>query len=50
MKTLITDTIGDRTTLNQLYEQLHLNLLPGYPHLQASPLNSADYPGKLPFK
>jgi UDP-N-acetylglucosamine 4-epimerase len=24
---------GDRTTLNQLYEQLHLNLLPSYPHL-----------------
>ena len=26
--------VGDRTTLNQLYEQLHLNLLPAYPHLQ----------------
>ncbi|MBK5206840.1 MAG: NAD-dependent epimerase/dehydratase family protein [Polaromonas sp.] len=26
--------VGDRTTLNQLYEQLHLNLLPSYPHLQ----------------
>jgi UDP-N-acetylglucosamine 4-epimerase len=26
--------VGDRTTLNQLYEQLHLNLLPGYTHLQ----------------
>jgi UDP-N-acetylglucosamine 4-epimerase len=26
--------VGDRTTLNQLYEHLHLNLLPGYPHLQ----------------
>ena len=26
--------VGDRTTLNQLYEQLHLNLLPNYPHLQ----------------
>ena len=26
--------VGDRTTLNQLYEQLHLNLLPCYPHLQ----------------
>jgi len=25
--------VGDRTTLNQLYEQLHLNLLAGYPHL-----------------
>jgi UDP-N-acetylglucosamine 4-epimerase len=28
--------VGDRTTLNQLYEQLHLNLLPSYPHLQVS--------------
>lgn len=26
--------VGDRTTLNQLYEQLHLNLLAGYPHLR----------------
>jgi len=26
--------VGDRTTLNQLYEQLRLNLLPAYPHLQ----------------
>lgn len=26
--------VGDRTTLNELYEQLHLNLLPAYPHLQ----------------
>ena len=26
--------VGDRTTLNQLYEQLHLNLLPSYPPLQ----------------
>jgi len=26
--------VGDRTTLNQLYEQLSLNLLPSYPHLQ----------------
>lgn len=26
--------VGDRTTLNQLYEQLRLNLLSGYPHLQ----------------
>ena len=26
--------VGDRTTLNQLYEQLHLNLLPSYPHLK----------------
>ena len=26
--------VGERTTLNQLYVQLHFNLLPGYPHLQ----------------
>lgn len=26
--------VGDRTTLNQLYEQLHLNLLSIFPHLQ----------------
>lgn len=26
--------VGDRTTLNQLYAQLHLNLLPNYPHLE----------------
>lgn len=26
--------VGDRTTLNQLYAQLNLNLLPSYPHLQ----------------
>lgn len=25
--------VGDRTTLNQLHEQLSLNLLPSYPHL-----------------
>ena len=25
---------GDRTTLNELYAQLHRNLLPLYPHLQ----------------
>lgn len=25
--------VGDRTTLNQLYEQLYINLLPSYPHL-----------------
>jgi UDP-N-acetylglucosamine 4-epimerase len=28
--------VGDRTTLNQLYEQLHINLLPSYPHLQGA--------------
>ncbi|MEQ1778935.1 MAG: NAD-dependent epimerase/dehydratase family protein [Nitrosomonas sp.] len=26
--------VGDRTTLNYLYEQLHHNLLPNYPHLK----------------
>ena len=26
--------VGDRTTLNELYAQLNLNLLPTYPHLQ----------------
>jgi len=26
--------VGDRTTLNELYAQLHLNLLDQYPHLQ----------------
>ncbi len=26
--------VGDRTTLNQLYEQIKLNLLPSHPHLQ----------------
>jgi UDP-N-acetylglucosamine 4-epimerase len=26
--------VGDRTTLNQLFEQLHLNLLPSYPKLK----------------
>jgi len=26
--------VGDRTTLNQLYKQLHINLLPTYSHLQ----------------
>jgi UDP-N-acetylglucosamine 4-epimerase len=26
--------VGDRTTLNELYQQLHLNLLSSYPHLR----------------
>lgn len=26
--------VGDRTTLNELYAQLHRNLLPSYPHLR----------------
>lgn len=37
--------VGDRTTLNQLYEQLHLNLLPGYPHLQGVTPNYRDFRG-----
>ena len=28
--------VGDRTTLNELYAQLHRNLLPFYPHLEGS--------------
>ena len=28
--------VGDRTSLNELYEQLHRNLLPLYPHLEGS--------------
>ena len=28
--------VGDRTTLNELYAQLHSNLLPCYPHLQGT--------------
>lgn len=28
--------VGDCTTLNQLYEQLHMNLLPTYTHLQGA--------------
>ena len=28
--------LGDRTTLNELYAQLHKNLLPHYPHLQGA--------------
>jgi UDP-N-acetylglucosamine/UDP-N-acetylgalactosamine 4-epimerase len=28
--------VGDRTTLNQLYEQLRIELLPRYPHLQGA--------------
>ena len=28
--------VGDRTTLNELYAQLHRNLLPIYPHLQGT--------------
>lgn len=35
--------VGDRTTLNQLYEQLHLNLLPRFPHLQNAKPTYRDY-------
>jgi UDP-N-acetylglucosamine 4-epimerase len=37
--------VGDRTTLNQLYDQLHLNLLPAYPHLQDSKPVYRDFRG-----
>jgi UDP-N-acetylglucosamine 4-epimerase len=31
--------VGDRTTLNQLYEELRINLIPSYPHLnEARPI------------
>ena len=41
--------VGDRTTLNQLYEQLHPNLLPSYPHLQdVKPVYSDFRTGDLP--
>lgn len=35
--------VGDRTTLNQLYEQLHLNLVPRFPHLQGAKPTYRDY-------
>jgi len=35
--------VGDRTSLNQLYEQLHLNLLPRFPHLQNAKPSYRDY-------
>lgn len=35
--------VGDRTTLNQLYEQLHLNLLPSYPNLRGVQPISRDF-------
>ena len=37
--------IGDRTTLNQLYDQLHLNLLPLYPHLKEAKPAYRDFRG-----
>ena len=35
--------IGDRTTLNELYAQLHRNLLPRYPHLQDTQPTYRDF-------
>ena len=35
--------VGDRTTLNELYAQLHRNLLPHYPHLQNTPPVYRDF-------
>jgi len=35
--------VGDRTTLNQLYAQLHKNLLPLYPHLQGAQSSYRDF-------
>jgi UDP-N-acetylglucosamine 4-epimerase len=35
--------IGERTTLNELYAQLHRNLLPHYPHLQGVPPVYRDF-------
>ena len=35
--------VGDRTTLNELYAQLHKNLLPLYPHLQGAQPSYRDF-------
>ena len=35
--------VGDRTTLNELYAQLHSNLLPRYPHLQGTQPTYRDF-------
>jgi UDP-N-acetylglucosamine 4-epimerase len=35
--------VGDRTTLNQLYEELRINLLPSYPHLNEAKPNYRDF-------
>ena len=37
--------VGDRTTLNQLYEQLHINLLPSYSHLLGAKPVYRDFRG-----
>ena len=35
--------VGDRTTLNELYAQLHRNLLPRYPHLEGAQPEYRDF-------
>jgi UDP-N-acetylglucosamine 4-epimerase len=35
--------VGDRTTLNKLFEQLLLNLLPSYPNLQGAKAVYRDF-------
>ena len=35
--------VGDRTTLNSLYAQLHSQLLPRYPHLQSAKAQFRDF-------
>jgi len=35
--------VGERTTLNELYAQLHHNLLPRYPHLQGAKPQYRDF-------
>ncbi len=35
--------VGDRTTLNELYAQLHSKLLPRYPHLQGTQPTYRDF-------
>ncbi len=37
--------VGDRTSLNQLFEQLHINLLPLYPHLKNTKQVYRDFRG-----
>ncbi len=37
--------VGDRTSLNQLYEQLHINLFPLYPHLKNAKPVYRDFRG-----
>lgn len=40
--------VGDSTTLNQLYKQIKLNLLPSHPHLQATHAIQCDFrPGDV---